>query len=174
VSETSTPHHYAIALGSNRRHRRHGAPRRVIAAAFDVLAADDNVRLMANSGTISSLPVGPSQRQYANAAAVIETVLRPDALLELLKRIERDFGRRGGRRWGARVLDLDIILWSGGLWHAPTLTIPHAHWQERRFVADPLCEITPQWRVPRSGSSVRHIAHRLRRHQPVDPVPRNA
>ncbi len=112
-------HRYLIALGSNARHARFGAPRRVLAAALERLAAE-GVRVIAAAPVIETEPVGPSIRRYANSAAVIETALDPEALLALLKRLEREFGRRpGGRRWRARVLDLDLVLWSGGVFPLP-------------------------------------------------------
>jgi 2-amino-4-hydroxy-6-hydroxymethyldihydropteridine diphosphokinase len=112
-------HRYLIALGSNRRHARFGPPRRVLAAALERLEAE-GVRVIAAAPAIETAPVGPSIRRYANSAAVIETALEPGPLLALLKRIERAFGRRaGGQRWRARVLDLDVILWSGGVYPPP-------------------------------------------------------
>jgi len=109
-----TAHRYLIALGSNQRHARFGPPRRVLAAALERLEAK-GVRVIAAAPAIETDPIGPSIRRYANSAAVIETDFDPEALLALLKQIEREFGRRtSGQRWRARVLDLDIILWSGG------------------------------------------------------------
>ena len=173
MSDAIALHRYAIALGSNRWHGRHGDPKSVIAAALAAIAATD-ATIVATSATLSSAPLGPSRRRYANAAALIETRLVPPALLALLKHIECTFGRRPGQRWGARVLDLDIILWSGGEWSSPALSIPHPHWRTRRFVTDPLAQIAPDWRDTQTNSTVRHIAHRLRRAQPVDPIPRTA
>ena len=173
MSDASAPHIYAIALGSNRQHGRYGAPERVIDAALDALG-DGDVDVLTDSGVIESDAIGPSLRRYANATALIETAHSPPALLALLKSIECDFGRRRGQRWGARVIDIDIILWSGGSWSMPTLSIPHPHWRSRRFVTDPLARIAPDWRDPLTGLTVRHLAHRLRKPQPVDPAPRTA
>ena len=104
------------------RHARFGAPRRVLAAALERLTAE-GVRVIDAAPTIESDPIGPSIRRYANSAAVIETPLEPPELLALLKRIERKLGRRpGGQRWRARVLDLDIILWSGGAYVSAPLS----------------------------------------------------
>jgi 2-amino-4-hydroxy-6-hydroxymethyldihydropteridine diphosphokinase len=112
-------HRYLIALGSNRRHARFGAPRRVLAAALERLEAE-GVHVVASAPMIETDPIGPSIRRYANSAAVIETELEPEELLATLKRIEREFGRRAsGQRWRARVLDLDIVLWSGGAYPPP-------------------------------------------------------
>ncbi len=153
---------YAIALGSNRRHGRHGAPAAVLAAALADLAAH-GIEVLAVSPTIGSAPVGPSHRRYANAAALIATSLAPAGLLDRLKATESAFGRRRSRRWGARVLDLDIIFWSGGAWSGKTLAIPHPRWAERRFVVDPLLAIAADWRDPLSSRTVRHVAARLGR-----------
>jgi 2-amino-4-hydroxy-6-hydroxymethyldihydropteridine diphosphokinase len=151
---------YAIGLGSNRRHGRHGAPARVIEAAlFELNPA-------ARSRIHRTAPLGPSTRHFANAAALIHSSLSPPALLAMLKRIERQFGRRHGRRWGARVLDLDILLWSAGRWSSRTLSVPHARLSERRFALDPLVEIVPDWRISGSGT-VRQQAARLTRPRPT-------
>jgi 2-amino-4-hydroxy-6-hydroxymethyldihydropteridine diphosphokinase len=148
---------YAIAIGSNRR-GRHGSPEREVAAAIAALG-----RVSAQSRTLRTAPLGPSNRRFANAVAMLESDEEPPALLDRLKRIERDFGRRRGRAWGARVIDLDIILWSGGAWGESRLTVPHPRFRERDFVLVPLVQVAPDWRDPVSGLSVRQLAARLRR-----------
>lgn len=155
---------YLIALGSNQRHRRLGAPRAIVAAAAQRLA-EAGLTVMETSGIIASRPVGPSQRSYANAAAIVETSLPPPALLALLKRIESEYGRRTGQPWSRRVLDLDIILWSGGAFvgDAPALTIPHPLMRERGFVLGPATEIAGDWRDPLSGRTITQLAARNRR-----------
>jgi 2-amino-4-hydroxy-6-hydroxymethyldihydropteridine diphosphokinase len=147
---------YAIAIGSNRP-GLHGPPeaevRAVIAALGQVVAA---------SRVIATAPLGPSSRRFANAVAIIDSPESPRALLARLKQIERSFGRRSGRRWGTRVIDLDIILWSGGVWTDAVLTVPHAAFRLRRFVLDPLVTLVPQWRDPVTGLTVRQLATRAR------------
>lgn len=115
------------------------------------------------SPIIASAPLGPSIRTFANAATMIATDESPPALLARLKAIEDAFGRRAGRRWGARVLDLDIILWSRGRWRSPGLTIPHRDWRDRDFVLTPLVRIVPDWRDPASARTVRQLHARLTR-----------
>lgn len=147
---------YAIALGSNRR-GRHGGPAASVRAAAAAIGAS---RL----STVRSTPaLGPAGRGFANAVALVESELDPPALLAEIKRIERGFGRRGGRRWGPRVLDLDIILWSGGSWAAEGLVVPHPEFRRRRFVLEPLAEIAPLWRDPITGATIRQLLHRLGR-----------
>jgi 2-amino-4-hydroxy-6-hydroxymethyldihydropteridine diphosphokinase len=135
----------------------------VLKAALDRLQAE-GVRVTASAPAIETDPIGPSIRRYANSAAVIETDIEPEALLALLKRIEHDFGRRaGGQRWRARVIDLDIVLWSGGPYASPALTIPHKLFRERRFVLDPALAVAPDWRDPLTGATVRQLHARLTR-----------
>ncbi|MFM9852463.1 MAG: 2-amino-4-hydroxy-6-hydroxymethyldihydropteridine diphosphokinase [Sphingomonadaceae bacterium] len=153
-------HHYVIALGSNRRHGSHGSPARVIDAATRRLP------IIALSRTIHSRPIGPSSRAYANAVAIIATDQSPPLLLATLKSIERAFGRRAGQRWGARVLDLDIILWSGGICTERTLSIPHLAFRTRSFVLGPLAQIAPTWRDPLSHLTVKQLKARLDRSHP--------
>ena len=116
-------------LGSNRR-SRHGSPAATLRAA---LAAIDGVQAVSAIRTTPAL--GPAGRSFANAVAIVESELAPDAMLAELKAIERAFGRRPGRRWGPRVLDLDIILWSDGAWGGPGPIVPHPDFRDARLRA---------------------------------------
>lgn len=159
MSEASE-HRYLIALGSNRRLPGVGPPRAVLDAAMRALA-DEGWTVEAVSGWIDSAPIGPSQRRYANGAAVIGGDLLPDEALENLQQVEAAFARRrSGQRWRARTLDLDIVLWSGGAWHTPDLAIPHPLFRERNFVLRPAAEIAPAWRDPVSHLTIRQLAAR--------------
>ena len=152
---------YAIALGSNRR-GRHGSPAQIIEKAATALNVEELSRIRMTPA------LGPAGRSFANAAAVLSSNQDPADLLQKLKQIERDFGRRGGRRWGPRVLDLDIILWSEGAFAAGGLVVPHPAFRARRFVLDPLADIAPGWRDPLTGASVRQLLARLAAPRPVD------
>ncbi|WP_137897545.1 2-amino-4-hydroxy-6-hydroxymethyldihydropteridine diphosphokinase [Sphingomonas sp. 2SG] len=151
---------YAIGIGSNRR-GRHGGPADEVRAAIAAIGG-----LVAASPVIGSAPLGPSIRRFANAAILIASDETPPVLLARLKGIEAAFGRRRGRRWGARVIDLDILLWSGGSWRDPRLTVPHAALSARGFVLGPLARIAPGWRVPPQARSVRQLAHAVDRPRP--------
>ena len=151
-------HLYAVALGSNRRHVRHGLPPGVVAAAIARL--DSEFALFDASPIILNPAVGGAGREFANAVALIESPLGPLAMLAAVKAIERDFGRRRGRRWGSRVIDLDLIAWSGGRFASRRLIIPHPRLASRGFVLGPLAAIAPRW--PMIGSlTPRHLAARL-------------
>jgi 2-amino-4-hydroxy-6-hydroxymethyldihydropteridine diphosphokinase len=135
----------------------------VLTAALDRLRRE-KVTVLHAAPMLQTAPLGPSLRRYANSAAIIETALRPTDLLALLKRIERDFGRRvGGQRWTSRVLDLDVILWSGGSFAAPGLTVPHPLFRERDFVLAPAAAIAPAWHDPITGRTLRQLHARLTR-----------
>ncbi len=170
---------YLIALGSNRFTSK-GTPHatltfllRGFAASRDTHnltrsreAAKNRVNTLAISRIIEASPVGPGTRSYANAVALIETDLRPPALLAHLKSLERAHGRRPGRRWGDRPLDLDIIGWSSGIWSSSGLAIPHPAFRARRFVLAPLVEIAPDWRDPVTRLTARQLLARLDRKRP--------
>jgi 2-amino-4-hydroxy-6-hydroxymethyldihydropteridine diphosphokinase len=147
---------YLIALGSNRR-GRHGGP------AAEVVAAARAIGAARVSPIVATPPVGPSIRRFANAVALVDSALEPLGMLARLKEIERAFGRRRGRRWGARVIDLDIVLWSGGQVRSRALTIPHARFRTRAFVLDPLAAIAPGWRDPVTGFTTCQLRARLTR-----------
>ena len=135
----------------------------MLAAALERLA-EEGIAVRASAPVLTTDPIGPSLRRYANSAAVIETKLEPPALLALLKRLEREFGRRPtGRRWISRVLDLDLILWSGGVFAEPGLIIPHPLFRTRPFVLAPAARIAADWRDPVSGLTVRQLHARLTR-----------
>lgn len=158
---------YLIALGSNQRHHRHGLPPQVLRAAIDALAMA-GLTIEAVAPIRSSAPIGPSLRRYANGAVLIATDLLPDELLEVVKGIERDFGRRTrGQRWTSRVLDLDLVLWNGGPWASPGLTVPHAAFRKRDFVLVPALAIAPDWRDPLTNLSLSQLKARLTRPRPM-------
>ena len=117
----------------------------------------------ARSPVIATAPLGAARRRFANAAAVLESEYDPPAMLAALKRMEREFGRRTFRRWGDRVLDLDIVLWSGGKWHRGELQLPHREFRRRSFVPGPAMAIAPDWGDPETGLSLAQLNARLTR-----------
>ena len=170
-------HCYLVGVGSNMRHGRYGAPDRVVREAIGWLD-DGDIHLGIAARRLRARPLGPSRREYANTVVLVFSALAPDALLARLKAIEAAFGRQRGRRWGARVLDLDIVLWSGGTWRsgarsAPAraaggrwlgaLVVPHPAFRARRFVLAPAAALMPGWRDPVTGLSLRQLAVRLDR-----------
>ena len=167
-----------IALGSNRSHGRFGRPAGVVAAAMRALGAA-GLPIVRASQVYATAPLGPGGRAYANAVVAVAIDLPLPEALRRLKAIEAAFGRRGGRRWGARVLDLDIlgqgraVLPSGLRWRGATrgLVVPHPRLASRSFVLDPLNEVAPDWRHPLLGATVRQLRARLARPKAASPSP---
>tara|TARA_A100001391_G_scaffold142054_1_gene99868 strand:+ start:33957 stop:34454 length:498 start_codon:yes stop_codon:yes gene_type:complete len=158
---------YLVALGSNQRHHRFGAPRQVVEQA--IARIDDKIgKVVARSRLIETAPVGPSQRRYVNGALVLSCAMKPAKLLRKLQKVERKFGRvRRGQRWRARPLDCDIVLWSGGIFARPDLMIPHPLFRERSFVLGPAAQIAGDWRDPVTGLTLRQLHGRLTRRRPL-------
>jgi 2-amino-4-hydroxy-6-hydroxymethyldihydropteridine diphosphokinase len=154
---------YAIGIGSNRPHGRYGRPPQVVEAAIARL--DEDFGLFDASPIVLNPAHGPAGRDFANAVALVESSLEPAEMLNRIKSVERDFGRRAGRRWGPRVLDLDLLLWSGGKLRSRRLTMPHPQLARRAFVLGPLSAIASNWQV--GPVRVRHLAHRLARRSPT-------
>lgn len=116
--------------------------------------------------TLSSLylskPMGPQdQDDYINAVIAIETSLSALELLDALQSIENSAGRvRKDNRWGARILDCDILLYGSESIENERLTIPHYGMKLREFVLLPLAEIAPSLHLP-DGSSISELASEI-------------
>ncbi|HSG57828.1 MAG TPA: 2-amino-4-hydroxy-6-hydroxymethyldihydropteridine diphosphokinase [Paracoccaceae bacterium] len=156
---------YLVALGSNQRHPRIGRPRAVVAKAAELIDGTLG-NVLGLSRIIETAPVGPSLRRYANGALVLESSLAPAELLMALQHLEAQLGRvKRGQRWRSRVIDLDIVLWSGGIVAEPHLSVPHPLFRLRDFVLRPAASIAPGWRDPVSGYTLAQLFARLtRRH----------
>jgi len=102
------------------------------------------------------------QPAFVNAAAVLDTTLDARALLDAMLGIERDFGRDratdGSDRWGARTLDLDLLLYGDAVIDEPGLRVPHPHLHQRAFALVPLVEIAPDIVIPGHGRASEIVA----------------
>ncbi len=137
-----------IGLGSNL-----ADPALQIKSARTAITQIAGVRELAFSSLYHSPPMGPQdQPDYVNAVMCVATDLRPIDLLRCLQRIENEQGRvRKAERWGARTLDLDVLIYGDRIIELPDLIVPHPGLAERAFVLYPLHEIAPQLRVPGKG-----------------------
>lgn len=140
-----------IGLGSNLGDRRAH-----LEGAIAALAASQGIEVRRVSSFLETEPVGgpPGQEAYLNAAAVLETTLDPVGLLRVLQAIEARSGRVRTVRWGARTLDLDLLLFEDRIIETTELTVPHPRLPERRFVLEPLAEVAPDAIEPRTGRTV--------------------
>jgi 2-amino-4-hydroxy-6-hydroxymethyldihydropteridine diphosphokinase len=133
-------HRAYIGIGSNL-----GKKKENYLEALDRIAKIPRTRITKESSLYESEPLGDSKELFVNGAAEIETELGAEELLKKLKNIERVMGRKKVRkRWGARVIDLDILLYDDQKLDKRSLKIPHPEMQNRRFVLIPLSEIAPQ------------------------------
>lgn len=143
-----------IALGSNLGERKAN-----LDGAVDALRELDGVVVEAVSSWHSTEPVGgPSgQSQFLNGVLRCTTNLAPESLLGELQQIEVRFGRDrvNGVLNGPRTLDLDLLLVGELELDEPDLTLPHPGLEDRAFVLEPLAELDPELRLPRSGQTVR-------------------
>ena len=137
-----------VGLGSNLDN-----PAAQIAAAIDMLAALPDATLRAVSSFYRNPPMGPQdQPDYVNAVVALDTRLTPRALLDAMQAIERAQGRdRSGLRWGARTIDLDLLVYGDTVLDEDHLQVPHPGIAERAFVLVPLAEIAPQISIPGHG-----------------------
>ncbi|MGZ4968823.1 MAG: 2-amino-4-hydroxy-6-hydroxymethyldihydropteridine diphosphokinase [Methylobacter sp.] len=138
-----------IGLGSNLEN-----PAEQIKSARGAITRITGVQELAFSSLYHSAPMGPQdQPDYVNAVMGVETGLPPLDLLRCLQRIENDHGRvRKTERWGARTLDLDVLVYGDQVIELPDLIVPHPGLAERAFVLYPLFEIAPQLTVPGKGN----------------------
>jgi 2-amino-4-hydroxy-6-hydroxymethyldihydropteridine diphosphokinase len=142
----------AIGIGSNS-----GDAEANVRRAFELLAETGTV--LARSSLYHTAPWGvAAQPPFVNAAALVDTVLEPHALLAMLQRIEAEAGRVTTFRWGPRVLDLDILAYDDVLMDGDGLTIPHPRLNERAFALVPLAEIDPRYAVLRDALSPGELA----------------
>ncbi|MGL5290371.1 MAG: 2-amino-4-hydroxy-6-hydroxymethyldihydropteridine diphosphokinase [Vibrionaceae bacterium] len=133
-----------IGIGSNL-----GDPLQLAKQAVVALSKMSQSRLIACSTFVGSKPLDRSaQPDYVNAVVALETALSPEQLLEHMQAIEQRFGRERKVRWGARTLDLDLLLYGKVSQQTPYLTLPHYGMRERAFVLYPLYEIAPQLELP--------------------------
>ena len=146
-----------VGLGSNL-----SDPQNQIHLAVDALKKIQNSNLTNLSSLYFSRPMGPQdQPDYMNAVAEITTHLSPLNLLDELQAIENLAGRvRKDNRWGARILDLDILLFDNEVINHERLTVPHYGLELREFVLLPLAELSPELVLP-NGKNILALSHNI-------------
>jgi 2-amino-4-hydroxy-6-hydroxymethyldihydropteridine diphosphokinase len=164
----------AIALGSNLRSNIGNSEEIVKAALADldsiprieIVRISQWYRTKAITGTIArsldrkkiAEQESTEQPDYINGCAILRTSLTPHSLLSVLLATEARFGRERRERWGARTLDLDLLLYEDYILDTPSLTIPHPRMCDRAFVLLPLAEVAPNWIHPINGCVISHLA----------------
>lgn len=133
-----------------------------LALAARALRAAAGVSLVRASRVWDSEPIGPPQPRYLNAVLELETGRTPESLHRVLQDAERAAGRRRASEvhWGARTLDLDLLLHGEAVVRTPALTVPHPELARRRFVLLPLADLCPDRPVPGTGATVAELLSR--------------
>ena len=136
---------FYIGLGSNLSGSM-GDPQQQIQTALEKISDHPEIHELNTSSFYRTSPVGPQdQPEFINAVAQAKTSLTPLALLDYLQQIENEHGRERKEHWGARTLDLDILIFGQQSIHNTRLIIPHPRIEERAFVLVPLIELEPNF-----------------------------
>ncbi len=127
------------------------------------LTKHPQVELIASSPLYQTAPVGgpPGQPDYLNGVIEIQTGLSAPDLLQLCQQIEDHFGRIRDQRWGARTLDIDLLLVDNQVIETPSLTLPHPRMHQRRFVLQPLNELAPELKHPIYDTTINTLLNAL-------------
>jgi len=134
-----------LGLGSNLQQ-----PVEQLKLALLKLASLSRMQILSTSSFYRTPPWGDEQQDdFINAVVKIETSLDPMALLRDTQSIENAMGRqRGDRRWGPRVIDIDLLLYGDLEYQSDALVLPHPRMHERAFVLVPLSELDQSLMIP--------------------------
>ena len=137
-----------VALGANL-----GEPLKALPEVIDVIGAVEGIKVTGRSRFYSTAPIDSSGPDYTNAVIRIETTIEPEALLQTLLAIEKDFGRQRpvGIHNAPRTMDLDLLLYGDVEMASQTLILPHPRMHERAFVLVPLADIDETVEIARKG-----------------------
>ena len=138
-----------LGLGSNLQQ-----PVAQLQQALKRLSDATGLEIFRTSSFYRTPPWGDEQQDdFINAVVQIETSLEPIPLLRVLQSIENVMGRQrsGGRRWGPRLIDIDLLLYGKQQFQSAELEIPHPRMFERAFVLKPLSELDVNLEIPGHG-----------------------
>jgi 2-amino-4-hydroxy-6-hydroxymethyldihydropteridine diphosphokinase len=167
ISRSAKVNRIYLALGANVA-GRWGTPRQSLQRACRELQ-NAGLQIVSRSNQYLTEPVGAGgQPHYLNMVLAVRASIAPGSLLRLLKRMERQAGRRQGARMSARPLDIDILDFGGRRVSAPAsrrqlgqLVLPHPELRGRAFVLQPLRDVAPNWQDPVTKRSVTVLLARL-------------
>jgi 2-amino-4-hydroxy-6-hydroxymethyldihydropteridine diphosphokinase len=152
-------HRVYLGLGSNLGDRKAN-----IREAEAKLAALPETRIVKASSLYESEPLGDAKTWFVNSVLEIETEFEAEDLLKKTKAIETAMGRKRvkGKRWGSRIIDLDILLFDNQTVAKKSLKIPHPEMHKRRFVLLPLSELAPHVTHPQLGTTISELLGALK------------
>ena len=152
-------HRIYIGIGSNLGDRRANTNE-----AIDRITKIPDTKIMRASSLYESEPLGNAKTWFVNSVIEIETELGAEPLLKRLKAIEDAMGRKRvkGKRWGSRIIDIDILLFDNQTISKRSLKIPHPEMHKRRFVLLPLSELAPHVTHPHLGTTISELLGALK------------
>ncbi|HOO90864.1 MAG TPA: 2-amino-4-hydroxy-6-hydroxymethyldihydropteridine diphosphokinase [Syntrophales bacterium] len=131
-------------------------------AAIENVSDVHGIRVLRRSSLYKTQPVGfEEQDWFVNGVIEIRTMLEPRSLLHAMQEVENKMGRIRNKKWGPRIIDIDILLYDQLVMDEKDLAIPHAEFHTRRFVLVPLNEIAPCAIHPAFGISAHGLLVRL-------------
>lgn len=146
-----------IGLGSNRGERRKN-----IEKSLEFLDKTERIDVISVSPFYDTEPYGyKEQPRFLNGVAKMLTSLKPASLFKKMKKIEKEMGRRKGRRWGPRIIDLDILFYNNIVFNDEELIIPHPELHNRWFVLKPMVDIDPNFEHPVLKKTVNQLLEEL-------------
>ena len=146
-------HQVYLGVGSNVGNKKEN-----FLEALTRVAKLPDTKILKESSLYESEPIGDAKEWFVNGAIEIETKFKPEMLLKKIKNIERAMGRKKvKKRWGARIIDLDILLYDAAVVKKKNLKIPHPEMPNRKFVLLPLSEIGPQVIHPELGVTISEL-----------------
>ena len=144
-----------LGIGSNIGGRENNCLRAIS------LLGENGLKITKRSAMYETEPWGvKDQPRFINMAVEAETDVSPRDLLALIKKIESEMGRRTGKKWGPRVIDIDILMYENIQMNEVDLSIPHSLMHEREFVLRPLSEIAPDKIHPVLCKTIRELLDR--------------
>ena len=163
---TDTFHRAVVGFGANlgdREHTANTALQLIEKRIGEILLASP---LFENPALIpANDPVG-TQPSFLNAVWIVKTILSAEACLNELIEIEHQFGRVRTYRWGARIIDLDLIAYDSLIYESQRLVVPHPEMFKRDFVLIPMCQVWPEWRHPILGRTATELLQEIENSPP--------
>ena len=154
--QTSNLQMVYLLLGSNLGNRKE-----ILDKAIKLLCQEVGV-IISQSKNYETTPWGvTNQPDFLNLAVSIQTRLEPLQILEITQSIENQLGRVRKEKWGARLIDIDILFYGNEIIDEPNLKIPHPLLQERDFALSPMAEIAPNFVHPILGETVLELREKL-------------
>jgi 2-amino-4-hydroxy-6-hydroxymethyldihydropteridine diphosphokinase len=144
-----------LSLGSNLGEREAN-----LRTAIEKLGEFGNVARISSFYETEPVEV-TTQPWFLNCAVKLDTEKMPRQLISAILTLEQSMGRQRKQPKGPRTIDIDILLFGSSVIEIPSLTIPHPHLHERRFVLEPLAEIAPEARHPIFKRSMRELRDAL-------------